>query len=199
MKYLKEARAHFKGAPAFSIRDMRIFLAGISPAYLHLLIHNLIAGKEIRRISRGIYTFRDDAQVVGFGFTPFYYGLQEALSLRNLWEQETNPVVITPRKARSGARTFSGGNYLLRRISRKMFFGFEMMKCRDFWIPVSDLEHTLNDYAYFRQPLSKEALGEIKRRMNRKKLNEYLHRCAPSVARRVSDMVRQKQPKSTGK
>jgi len=97
MKYTHEVREHFKAVPAFTISDIKVFLGkkGISESYLRLLVHNLLKKGEIKRISRGIYSFRSETQVVGFGFRPFYYGLQDALSLRNLWEQETNPVVIT--------------------------------------------------------------------------------------------------------
>ena len=60
----------------------------------------------------------------GFGFSPFYYGLEDALSLRNVWEQETNPVIITPRTVRVGIRKFEGRHFVVRRIDRSMFFGY---------------------------------------------------------------------------
>jgi len=192
MKYLKELRARFKDSVAFTISDLRIFLKNkrISTGYLHLLIHNLLTKGEIKRITRGVFTFRDEIQTVGFGFSPFYYGLQEALSLRNIWEQETNPVVITPRHVRVGLRSFGGRNYLVRRISRRMFFGFEMLRYYDFWIPVSDVEKTLIDFAYFREPLGAGALREIKVRLRKEVLSEYLKRCPKLVAKRVLELLR---------
>lgn len=191
MKYLSEVRERFNRAPAFTITDLRVFLGrkGIGKGYLHLLVHNLLAKGELKRISRGAYTFRDESQVVGFGFRPFYYGLQEALSLRNMWEQETNPVVITPRKVRSGVRSFDGANYVIRRISRSMFFGFEMAKYADFWIPVSDVEKTLIDFVYFRQQPGTEAAAELKKRTDRKKLDGYLKRCPKWVQLRVRKII----------
>ena len=191
-KYAKEVREHFKTAPAFTITDLRVFLgeSGISKEYLHLLVHHLLARGELKRISRGVYTLRDDAQVVGFGFNPFYYGLQEALSLRNLWEQETNPVVITPRNVRNGLRQFQGANYVVRRINRRMFFGFETVRYGDFWIPVSDVEKTLIDFVYFRQPpLSAETIAEIKSKLDWKKLDVYLKRCPAWVKKRFIDQI----------
>lgn len=191
MKYLREVHERFRRAPAFTITDLRVFLGrkGIGKEYLYLLVHNLLAKGELKRISRGVYTFRNESQVVGFGFRPFYYGLQEALSLRNLWEQETNPVVITPRKVRSGVRSFEGANYVVRRISRRMFFGFETVKYADFWIPVSDVEKTLIDFVYFRQPLGMEAAVELKKRADRKKLDGYLKRCPHWVKLRVRKIL----------
>jgi predicted transcriptional regulator of viral defense system len=191
MKYLREMREHFGISPAFTISDLKVFLGrrGIGRGYLHLLVHNLLAKGEVRRITRGVYTFSSDVQLVGFGFRPFYYGLQDALSLRNLWEQESNPVVITPRRVRAGVRRFEGANYLVKRMQRSMFFGFETLKYGDFWIPVSDVEKTLIDFIYFRQPLGRETVNEVKKRIKKKKLDEYLRRCPAWVKRKVRELV----------
>ncbi|HIH22497.1 TPA: hypothetical protein HA238_02110 [Candidatus Micrarchaeota archaeon] len=186
MTYTKKALGHFGNLPAFTITDLRVFLKGIKPRYLNLLIHNLRSKHGLRRIVKGVYTFKEEMQVVGFGFRPFYYGLQDALSLRGLWEQETNPVVITPRKMRSGMRHFIGGNYLVRHISRRMFFGFEMIKYYDFWIPVSDNEKTLIDLIYFKEPVP----GELFQNINKKKLRIYLKRCPGHVARMVDKRMK---------
>jgi predicted transcriptional regulator of viral defense system len=191
MKYLREMREHFSAVPAFTISDLKVFLGrkGIGRGYLHLLVHNLLAKDEVRRITRGIYTFSSDAQLVGFGFRPFYYGLQDALSLRNLWEQETNPVVLTPRRVRTGVRSFEGTNYLVKRIPRGLFFGFETIKYSGFWIPVSDVEKTLIDFVYFRQALDSETLNEMKKRIKKKNLDGYLRRCPAWVKRKVRELV----------
>ncbi len=192
MKYLGEVRRRFKKEPAFTIADMKIFLGkrGISPGYLNLLVHNMLVKGEIRRITRGVYTYSDDIEVVGFGFRPFYYGLQEALSLRNLWEQETNPVVVTPRKVRSGVRDFDGGNYLVKRINRRMFFGFEMMRHGDCWVPVSGVEKTLIDFVYFGEHLSRETLGEIQKKIDESVLRDNLKRCPAWVVEGVKKLSR---------
>lgn len=193
MKYIKQVRVHFSKQPVFSIRELRTFLAKqrISNAYSNLLIHNLLKTGELRRITRGVYTFRDDLSVAGFAFSPFYYGLQEALSLRNLWAQETNPVIITPKKARTGLRTIMDANVLVRRISRRMFFGFEMLKHYDYWLPVSDAEKTLIDFAHFNEPLPEETLQELKSRIDRKKLSAYLKRAPEKTVKRVRKLLSQ--------
>ncbi|MFH1285132.1 MAG: hypothetical protein ABIH99_00975 [Candidatus Micrarchaeota archaeon] len=197
MNCIKEVCEHFKSAAAFTITDLKVFLRkkGVGGGYLSLLVHNLLAKHEMRRIARGVYTFHTETEVAGFGFRPFYYGLQEALSLRNLWEQETNPVVITPRKVRSGVRTFEGANYVVRRINRRMFFGFEMMKYADFWIPVSDVEKTFLDFVYFKQALSREALAEIKKRANEKTLNGYLKRCPKWMRKKARELLKLPKPR----
>ena len=90
MKYMEEFRSHFMKKPAFTAREAELFLENrkSSPNYYKLVIHNLLSRRDIYRITRGVYTFQEDAQMSGFGFSPFYYGLEDALSLRNVWKQE---------------------------------------------------------------------------------------------------------------
>jgi predicted transcriptional regulator of viral defense system len=155
-------------------------------------MNHLTKKGEIKKITRGAYTFKEEIEVVGFAFSPFYYGLQEALSLRNLWEQEVNPVVITPRKIRQGVRKFLGNNYLIKRVNRSMFFGFEMIKYYEFWIPVSDVEKTLIDFVYFKQALPKETIEEIKQQIRDEILFGYLKRVPKWVKKRVLKLLSEK-------
>ena len=119
MKYMKDVVARFSGRNVFSLRDCRVFLKQkkISEGYLHFLIHYLLKKGALKRITRGHYTFSDDPMVIGFAFAPHYYGLQEALSLHGLWDQGTNPVVVTPRWVRTGVRQALGANYLVRHVN----------------------------------------------------------------------------------
>ncbi len=191
MKHVKLLRAQFGKKLVFTARDVKMLLGKkTSSKYLNLLLHNLVKSGELNRISKGTYTFRSEVQLVGFAFQPFYYGLQDALSLRNLWEQETNAVVITPRRVRKGIRTFLGSNYLVRTIDRKMFFGFELAKYFDIWIPVSTPEKTLIDFVYFREPLSKDALKELKKKINEKILKEFLKRTSKRTRETVLKLLK---------
>ncbi len=179
MKYLQLIKERYKDKLGFSKRDLFLLLKekGISNEYLQKLIHNLLKKKEIIRITRGKYTFAKDIMVSGFSYSPFYYGLQEALSFRNLWEQETNPVIITTKKVRSGVKSsFDGGNIVLHRITRKYFFGFDFIDYYNIQVPVSDIEKTLIDFIYYKEEssLSKEVIKDIKEKIDKKKLNEYL-------------------------
>ena len=195
MKYMRTVLDGIRQAPVVTRQDLLRLLAkaGASKGYLNLTIHNLLKKGSIKRITRGAYTAFDDVQLVGFAFRPFYYGLQDALSLMNLWEQETVPVIITPRKVRGGVRVFDGANYLVRRLERKMFFGFELMKYGDFWIPVSDAEKTLIDFAYFNEPLPSEALYELRQRIDVQQLERYLKKCGPRLRKKVERMVLSKR------
>ena len=178
MKYINAVREHFVSRPVFSIRDVKVFLnkQGPSDAYIYLLAHHLAKRGEIRRLTRGIYTFRKEAEVTGFAFSPFYYGLQDALSFRNIWEQETNSIIITPRRVRSGQRTIAGTKTIVRRINRRMFFGFNTIRFHDLYLPVSDVEKTLIDFIYFREPLRKDVLKTMRGQIREDVLKSYLKR-----------------------
>ncbi|MEM0360385.1 MAG: type IV toxin-antitoxin system AbiEi family antitoxin domain-containing protein [Candidatus Diapherotrites archaeon] len=176
MKYALTVREHFSKQAVFSVRDISIFFStrGISKGYARLFLHNLLKKGEIVRISRGVYSFERDSLLWGFAFSPFYYGLQQALSLQNLWEQESIPVIITPRKIRTGLREIGSERILVRRIDRKLFFGFEMLPYYGRFVPVSCLEKTLLDFFYFREPLPKNTLKGLLQKADRKNLNSLL-------------------------
>jgi predicted transcriptional regulator of viral defense system len=192
MTYGNRLREHYKNEYTFSKKDVKRFFYKdkISDEYLDLLLHNFVKKGELTRITTGKYTFKDDIMVSGFSFSPFYYGLQEALSLRNLHEQETNPVIITLKKIKPGIRVISGNNVVLRRISRKYFFGFDFIKYYDMEIPVSDPEKTLIDFVYYNEPLSKETKGELLKLINKQKLNDYLTRYPEKFRKKVQLFIK---------
>lgn len=175
-KYKSEIMEFFGKTPVVTSRDVRLIVdkVKIKRGYAHLLIHNLIKSGRIKKIAKGFYTAHDDPTVAVFSFRPAYIGLQDALSLRGLWEQETNVVIITARKVRPGVREIMDSNVILRRIKPSYFFGAEMLRYGDLFVPVSDLEKTLIDFIYFREPLEKEVLNALKRKIDRKKLESYL-------------------------
>ncbi|MFA4907586.1 MAG: hypothetical protein WC602_04925 [archaeon] len=190
MKYIAEFEKRFGRRPSFTIRDCRIFLSkkGISGQYLHALIHNLLKKEKLKRISRGIYTFNSEPAIAGAAFVPSYHGLQEALSIHGLWDQEAGTVIITPRKVRSGLREILGSNVLARRISKRMFFGFEPAIYSNTCIFVSDPEKTIIDLAYFRENISPGVIAEAKKRLDRGKMKKYLARSPPWVGRRIKKL-----------
>jgi len=196
MKYMKEFKVHFSQKPAFSVGEANLFLKNreASDGYNKLVIHNLLSRNEIYRVAKGIYTFHEDAQMVGYGFVPFYYGLEDALSLRNVWEQETNPVVITPRKVRPGVRQFEGRNFVVRRIDRKMFFGYSLMRYDDFSIPVSDIEKTFLDLIYFKVRLPREVMLTVLSRSNKAVLKEYIRGLPNWISMKLDKIVRELSP-----
>ncbi|EET90300.1 MAG: hypothetical protein LVQ97_04765 [Candidatus Micrarchaeales archaeon] len=110
MKYTKIFESLFNSVdyPVFTFRDAELALKkkGITSGHLRLMLHKYYASNKIKRITKGVYTFHDDAIVVGFAFRPFYYGLEKALSILGISEQATNNIVMTTRKVRTGIRSF---------------------------------------------------------------------------------------------
>jgi predicted transcriptional regulator of viral defense system len=194
MKYLKFVRENFNDSkfPVFKLSELRtsLGLRGISDSYLKRMVNYLSGRNEIKRVIKGVYTFHDDISVVGFAFKPFYYGLENALTIRKLWEQSTNPVVITTKNVRTGIRKFGDGNYNVERLDRKLFFGYELVKYYDFWIPVSDYEKTLIDFVYFNHEIRKDVLVMIKRSLNRDRLNNYLGLYRQEVRINLEKLIR---------
>ncbi|MHA1853248.1 MAG: type IV toxin-antitoxin system AbiEi family antitoxin domain-containing protein [Candidatus Heimdallarchaeaceae archaeon] len=153
--HLKELKEKLKLTPVFRTKDVELIIKNKN--YTYLILHNLLKRGEIKRITKSWYSWQDDPTLTVFCFKPAYIGLQEALSIYNLWEQETNVVIITPRKVRSGIREFFGTNIIIHRISPKYFFGFDYLKYGDFFIPVSDIEKTLIDLVYFNEVPEKKS------------------------------------------
>ena len=176
----------------FSSKDAQKFLEerGAGKGYWKLLLHNLSKSGKIFRIGKGQYTFNGANSPIDAALFPSYHGLQEALSIHGYWQQQANQILITPRKVRSGERDVLGRKVIVRRIARKMFFGFESINYGDEWINVSGPEKTLIDFYYFSEPLDKETLGKILEKIDRKTLAEY--------AAAMPKITRQKMEKGLG-
>lgn len=191
IKYIHEIREFFKKSPVVGINSLKKFITKKRNVdYVYLIVSNLIKKKEIKRITRGYYTTHEDPSLIVFCFKPSYLGLQDALSIRNLWEQETNPVVITVKKVRQGIRKLFGNNVWLRRIDKKYFFGFDYIKQGDFYYPVSDIEKTFIDMIYFRQVIDKDLLKNFKKRMDIKKLKKYAKRYPKRISYRILKLAK---------
>ena len=191
MKYKKQLYDNFKKSKVFSLRDVRILFnnKNISKDYSKNLMSNLIKEKKIHKITNGKYTFQEEIMCVGFAFSPFYYGLQEALSLHNLHEQETNAIIITTNKIKPGIREIMDTNVYLRRIDKKYFFGYDFIKYYDIEIPVSDIEKTLIDLVYYKENISKDVIIEIKKKIDLNKLNTYLQKYPKSFQKKIIDLI----------
>lgn len=73
-------------------------------------------------------------------------------------------------------RVIGGANVVVRKISSKMYFGYERKFFDDIqeWIRVSDAEKTLIDLIYYDYPLADEIIPELEKIVNKKKLKKYL-------------------------
>lgn len=182
VKYREEIKQFFEKTPVVTTRDIKMIISSLKKkfklkeSYAYLLIHNMIKKGEIKKLTKGFYTIHNDPSLAVFCFKPAYIGLYDALSYHNLWEQATNPVILTAKKVRIGMREILDSNVIIYRLDKKYFFGFELKKIDNFWIPVSDVEKTLVDLIYFRLPLDKQLKQRIFKHMDKKKFKKYILR-----------------------
>jgi predicted transcriptional regulator of viral defense system len=171
-KHITKIRDFVEKTPVFSSKDIERIIKDKN--YAHLILSKLTKRGEIFRLTKGFYSTFNDPTFSVFCFKPSYLGLYEALSLRNLWEQETNTIIITIKRVRGGIRKILGANVIVRRIKPKYFFGFDYIKYDNFYIPVSDLEKTLIDLVYFKESLTWQILKNLKNKIDKRKMLKYL-------------------------
>ena len=174
IKHLSKVRELFKKSPVVDISSLKKIL-GKKENYVYLMLNNLVKKREIFRITRGKYSRYEDPSLAVYCFKPAYLGLQDALSIHGLWEQETNTIILTTRIVREGTRQIMGSNVLLKRLPKELFFGVEYKQYGGFYVPISDTEKTFLDLVYFSQPLDKKEIEDLRKVIDVKKLQKYLH------------------------
>jgi predicted transcriptional regulator of viral defense system len=179
--HIDVVRRFAASTPVFKARDVELLVG--ERRYALLMLHNMSKRGEVHRVTRGWYSALDDPVVSVFALGPAYLGLQDALSLRGLWEQETNVVVVTSGKAKPGTRVVMGSRVVVHRIDPKYFFGFDYLPYEGFRIPVSDVEKTLIDLVYFGESPGGDLLKELAQHADRKVLAGYLNRYPRAIAR----------------
>lgn len=189
IKHQQKVLDFFRKTPVASILSVRK-IVGEKSTYVYLLLNKMVAQGKLHRLTRGMYSLTDDPTLAVFCFKPAYLGLQEALGIHNLWEQETNAVILTTKTVREGPRLVSGSTVLLKRIPPQLFFGIEYQQYWDFYLPVSDVEKTFLDLIYFRQHIDKELLHQFRRRINRKTLKKYLAYYDPALRKEVQRFIK---------
>ena len=191
-KHIQDVENLFKKSPVVNAKSIEMIVNKNKNVkqYAKQLIRNLISKGRIYRLTKGFYTQEDDISISVFCFKPAYLGLQDALSFHNLWEQETIPVIISARKIRAGIRSIMGSNVLIRRISKKYFFGFDYYSHNNIYLPYSDIEKTLIDMVYFNERLNREILNKIKENIDVKKLKLYLKAYPPKFRDKMLAVLR---------
>jgi predicted transcriptional regulator of viral defense system len=190
-KYLRKIEELFRKSPVVEYSSIERIVRENKKKneYAKQLVRNLILRGEIRRLTQGRYTSYKNPEFIVFCFKPAYLGLQDALGFHNLWEQETIPIVITTGKIRGGVREIKEMKFMIRRMSKKYFFGFDYLKSGDFYIPYSNIEKTFIDMVYFREKISEETLENIKQRADKKKINLYLKRYPLKLRKKVENLL----------
>ncbi len=182
MRYVKKVVEYIKNTQVANINSISMLVG--NKDYTYVLLNHLIKRGYIKRIEKGYYTIYEDPSLIVYCLKPAYFGLQDALSFHNLWEQETCPIVITTRKVRTGIRKVFKSNVIIRRLSPKYFFGYDYYKSGNFVFPVSDIEKTFIDLIYFRE-IRDELAEKFKDNIDFKKLKGYLKKYPENFRRRV--------------
>jgi hypothetical protein len=186
IKYIDKIRTLLSKSPVISLTFLKNILGD---KYAYLLLHNMVKKKEIYRITRGFYSHHEDPTVSVFCFKPAYLGLQNALSVHALWEQETNIIILTTKTVREGVRRICESNVLIRRIPKNLFFGIEYKQYGEFYVPVSDIEKTFLDLIYLRQPVDEVLLRVFRGKIDRQKLDLYLMEYDERFRKRVLESL----------
>ena len=192
IKYLNEINNLIENNAVFTIRDVKLIILSkkANPDYAKLLLHNLESKGKIKRIIKGYYTKYDDPTLITYCIKPSYIGLEAALSYHNLWEQETNVVLLTPRRIKTGIRKVFNTNVIIHSINKKYFFGFDYKDYFDFKIPISDIEKTFIDWIYYKKSLNNELITSFKQKINKKKLLKYLKSYNNKFANKVEILIK---------
>lgn len=168
----------FSNYSAFTFRDIKIqFKSEATEANLSRILSYLKKSGRIYAIRKGIYTTKRDSMMSGFAFKPFYYGMSSALTIRELWDQNSRPEIITTRHVRTSEIKIFGENgnmIFVHHIPVKYFFGFDILEYGLIKVPVSNPEKTLIDLFYYKTRLSIKNYGELLKKVDTKRLAEYL-------------------------
>ena len=191
-KYRKEIEALLAKSPVVHISSIAAIIEQKKRVrqYVKRCINVLLAAGKIKQLSKGWYTTRDDPSLAVFCFQPAYLGLQDALSMHNLWEQETIPIIVTVKKVRQGIRSILGKNVLIRRIKKEYYFGLTYIQHESVALPYTDVEKTLIDLVYFHQPISKVTLKTMKKKIDLKKLAIYIKNYPRTFQKKLNNLLR---------
>lgn len=193
MKYVKLFLKYFKAFPTFTTKDVKLFLRknGAGSNYYKIFIHNMTKGGNVFSVGRGHYTLHDDPIVAGFAFSPFYYGMEMALTHYKLWNYMTPISIVTTNRVRKGSIELLGRNASVRRIRKDKFFGYSMVYYKDnLYIPMADIEKTLIDSVYFHSSFNKEVYAAMAKKIDRKKLTRYLKLYNNVIKKQVDDLLK---------
>lgn len=190
-KYIDQIEELFRSSPVLSFHTIsRAIRKGKHVNYAKQLVHYLTKQERIKPVLRGWYTTRTDPSLAVLCMQPAYLGLQCALSQHDLWEQETAPIILTTRHVRQGLRTVLGANAFLHRLPPKTFFGITHLQDGSLVLPYSDIEKTLIDMIVFKQPLSQEVIQAINKKINKKKLKNYLSAYNANIRQHVLRIIK---------
>lgn len=186
----KDILEYYKKYPIFTTKDVSMLLKNNSKSEINAYLKYMTEKKQITRISKGYYTLQKNPAVYGFAFRPFYYGLQYALTIHKIWDQATNPIIISGKKLRINTRKINGTKFIIHRIKQKYFFGYDLKNVDGSEVPVSDIEKTFIDFIHFKNHLDINTLNAIIKKVNRTKLKDYLKVYPIQTRKKIEALLR---------
>lgn len=195
MTISREILEKFSEYPVFRYGDVERYLKGERrrTGDLARIIAYLKKTGRIRTVVKGVYTVAGDSMVSGFAYSPFYYGLLSALTIRELWTQNSRPEIMTVKSVRaSKVQIFGDADDLVfvHHIPARYFFGYDVVKYGKLSVPVSNPEKTLIDLFYYKVRLPIQDYGDLLRAVSKKKLNTYLKAYDRRIAVAVQNFVK---------
>ncbi len=149
----------------------------------------MVKSERLIRIKKGFYTFSRNENVIGFAFRPFYYGMEYALTLRKIWTQQANPVIMTTSKANAGLREVMKSKVIVHRIDSHAYFGFEYLSFSGLFVPVSLPEKILLDFMYFQADIDPSTRQTLIKESNRKVLRNFADRMGSRYSTQIDSLI----------
>lgn len=200
MKFL-ELKNELKEFPIFSLNDIK----NIDSAFHRRRLNEWQEKDYIKKIIRGYYLFSDitiDEEILfkisNKIYYPSYVSLETAFSYYNLIPETIYEITaVSTRKTYNFKTSF--GEFSFRSITPRLFFGYSLIKNKNHYIKIANIEKALLDYFYLNPNLqtisdfdslriNQEALIE---QFNKKRLFEYLKKFNQKrLTKRINDFWR---------
>lgn len=134
---------------------------------------------EIEELVKGVYTFKKSPYMIVKAIPMAYIGLGSAAFLHGAWDQITALTILSPMVSsivKGGLREIAEYKVVLRKISGKMYFGYEYMFLEDIGelVRISSPEKTLLDLIYYRYPFREDIIPKLADMVDKKKLKRYI-------------------------
>ena len=111
--------------------------------YAKLFVSNLLRRNEIVKLKKGWYSFKKTPYLLVNLLVKGYVGLGSAALIHGVWDKAVNVTILTPLagvKIRQGERLIGSSKVIVRKISEKMYFGYEFKRFEGITVRVSDPE-----------------------------------------------------------
>ena len=150
--------------PVFSIKDIRKRFPGFDS-------RRLVEWQQkgyLKKIKRGYYCFREGQHgerflqfVANKIYSPSYISFESALSYYNLIPESVFTFTSATTRNTASYET-SVGNFSYKHIKPPLFFGYKLMRERDFVVKIAEPEKALHDFFYINKMNTLEEVKEMR-------------------------------------